>query len=69
MIHTVKGFSVVNEAEVDFLKSHYFFCDLADIGSALVPLPFLTQLLQQKFLVYVLLKPSLKDFEHHLANM
>ena len=41
MIHTVKGFSVVNEAEVDFLKSHYFFCDLADIGSALVPLPFL----------------------------
>ena len=27
----MKGFSVVNEAEVDFLKSHYFFCDLADI--------------------------------------
>ena len=41
MIHTVKGFSVVNEAEVDFFKSRYFFCDPADIGSALVPLPFL----------------------------
>ena len=41
VIHTVKGFSVVNEAEVDFFNSSCFFCDPADIGSALVPLPFL----------------------------
>ena len=68
MIHTVKGFNVVNEAEVDFLIP-LLFCDPADTGSALVPLPFLTQLLQQKFLVYVLLMPSLNDFEHNLANM
>ena len=34
MIHTVKGFSVVNEAEVDvFLEFSYFFCDPTDVGN------------------------------------
>ena len=43
MIHTVKGFSVVNEAEVDvFLKFPCFFYDLEDVGNfILAPLPFL----------------------------
>jgi len=37
VIHTVKGFSVVSEAEVDvFLKFSWFFCDLADVGN-LIP--------------------------------
>ena len=42
MIHTVKGFSVVNEAEIDyFLNCLAFFLFPADIGSAVVPQPFL----------------------------
>ena len=37
VIHTVKGFTVVNEAEVDvFLEFSWFFCDLADVGN-LIP--------------------------------
>ena len=55
VIHTVKGFRIVNEAEVDF-----FF------GISLL---FLNQLYIWKFSVHVLLKPSLKDFEHNLASM
>ena len=44
MIHIVKGFGIVNKAEVDiFLELSFFFDDPADVGS-LVPLPFLIQL-------------------------
>ena len=44
MIHTAKGFGIVNKAEVDiFLELSFFFDDPADVGS-LVPLPFLIQL-------------------------
>ena len=44
VIHTVKGFGIVNKAEVDiFLELSFFFDDPADVGS-LVPLPFLIQL-------------------------
>ena len=43
MIHTIKGFSIVNEAEVSvFLEFPYFFYDPMDVGNLiLVPLPFL----------------------------
>ena len=43
VIHTVKGFSIVNEAEVDvFLEFPCFFCDPVDAGNLIsVPLPFL----------------------------
>ena len=43
VIHTVKGFSVVKEAEVDdFLEFPCFFCDQVDVGNLiLVPLPVL----------------------------
>ena len=41
VIHTVKGFGIVNKAEIDvFLKLSRFFSDAADVGN-LVPLPFL----------------------------
>ena len=44
VIHTAKGFGVVNKAEVDiFLELSFFFDDPADVGS-LVPLPFIIQL-------------------------
>ena len=72
MIHTVKGFSIVNKADVDvFLELSCFFDDPTDVGS-LISASFAfskCSLYIWKFLVYVLLKPSLKDFEHCLASM
>ena len=63
VIHTVKGFSVVNEAEVDvFLEFSCFFCDPKDVGNLISgPSTFSKSSLNiWKFSVYVLLKPSLK---------
>ena len=67
VIHTVKDFSVINEAEVDvFLEFFCFFCDSADVGnwisgSSAFPKSSLNI---WEFLVHVLLKPSLENFEH-----
>ena len=73
VIHTVKDFSVVNEAKVDFLGGGFpsFFYDPADVGnlnsdSSAFPK---SSLYIWKFSVHVLMKPSLKDFEHNLASM
>ena len=72
VIHTVKGFSVVNEAEVDiFLEFCYFSYDPTNVGnlisvSSTFPKP---NLYIQKFSVHVLLKPNLKDFENYLTSM
>ena len=70
VIHTVKGFSVVIEAEVDiFLEFSCFFYDPRDVGSLISgSSAFSTSKLYiWKFSVHILLKPSLKDFEHYLA--
>ena len=67
VIHTVKGFSVVNEAEVDvFLEHSCFFEDPTDVGNLIsVSSAFSkSSLYICKLLVHILLKPSLKDFEH-----
>ena len=72
MTHTVKGFSVVNEVEVDvFLEFCCFFCDSVDVGNLISDSTAFSKssLYICKFLVHVLLKPSLKDFEHYLANI
>ena len=72
VIHIVKGFSIVNEAEVDvFLELSCFFYDPTDIGNLISGsyAPLKPSLNIWKFLVQVLLKPSLKDFEHNLAIM
>ena len=72
MIHTVKGVSIVNEAEVDdFLEFPYFFYDPTDIGNLISGFSAFSKssLYIWKFLVQILLKPSLKDFEHNLASM
>ena len=68
VIHTVKGFSVVNEAEVDvILEFACFFYDPMDVGN-LIPLHFLKSSFNiWKFLVHVLLKTSLEDFENDLT--
>ena len=70
MIHTVKGFSVVNEADV-FLEFPCFFYDLMDVGDLISGSSAFSKssLHIWKFLVYILLKPSLEDFEHDLASM
>ena len=70
MIHTVKGFGVVNEADV-FLKFSRFFCDPTDVGNLISGSSAFSKssLYIRKFLVHVLLKPSLKDIEHNLASM
>ena len=72
VIHTVKGFRILNEAEVDiFLDLPWFLCDPADIGNLISPSSAFSKssLYIWKFLVHMLLKPSLKDFEHYLVSM
>ena len=72
MIHTVRGFSIVNESEVDvFLKFPCFLHDPTSVGNLIsVPSDFLKPSLYiWKFSVHVLLKPSLKDFERNLTIM
>ena len=69
---TVKGFSVVNEAEVDvFLEFPCFFYDPSNVGNLISGSSafFKSSLYIWNFLVHVLLKPPLKDFEHFLASM
>ena len=72
VIHTVKSFSIVNEAEVDtFLEFSCFFYDPTDIGNSIsgssaFPKPNLNI---WKFSIQVLLKPSLENFEHYFASV
>ena len=72
MIHTVKGFGIVNEAEIDvFLELSSFFYDPADVGNLISDSYAFskTSLNIWKFTVHILLKCSLKNFEQYLASM
>ena len=72
MIHTVKGFSVVNEAAVDiFLEFSCFFYDPTDVGNLISGSSAFSKssLNIWKFPVHVLLKPGLEDFEHYFASV
>ena len=67
VIHTVKDFGVVNEAEIDvFLELSCFFHDPADVGNLISGSSVFskTSLNIWKFTVHVLLKPGLENFEH-----
>ena len=72
VIHIVKGFSVVNEEEVDvFLELSWFFYNPLGVdnlisGSSVF---YNSNLNIWKFLVHVLLRPSLENFEHYFANI
>ena len=72
VIHTVKGFGIVNTAEIDvYLELCWFFDDPRDVGT-LTPgsSAFCKSSLNiWKFLVYILLKPSFKNFEHYFASV
>ena len=72
MIHTVGGFSVVDETEKGiFLEFPCFVYDPLNVGHLISGSSFLpkSSLYTWKFLVHMLLKPSLKDFKHYLASM
>ena len=72
VIHTVKGFSVVNEAEIDvFLELSCFFDDPADVGNLISGSSAFSKTILNiwKFTGHVLLKPGLENFEHYFASM
>ena len=72
VIHTVKGFNVVNEAEVDvFLEISSFFYDPTDFDNLISDSSAFSKpsLNICKFLAHVLLKPGLENFEHYFASM
>ena len=72
MIHTVKGISVVNETEVDvFLKFSSFLYDLGNVGNLISGSSSFSKSILDiwKFLVHIILKPSMQDFKHDLTSM
>ena len=72
VIHTVKDFGVVNKAEIDvFLELSSFFDDLMDIGNLISgSSPFSKSSLDMwKFMVHILLKPGLENFEHYFTSV
>ena len=72
VIHTVKGFGIVNKAEIDvFLEVSCFFHDPADVGNLISGSSAFskTSLIMWKFMVHVLLKTGLENFEHYFTNM
>ena len=72
VIHTVKGFGIVNKAEVDiFLELSCFFDDPADVGNLISSSSAFskTSLNIWKFMVHVLLKPGLENFEYYFASV
>ena len=72
VIHTVKGFGIVNKAEIDvFLELSCFVHDPSDVGSLISGFSAFskTSLNIWKFTVHELLKPGLENFEHYFTSM
>ena len=72
VIHTVKGFGIVNKAEINvFLELSCFFNNSGDAGNLISGSSAFskTSLNIWKFTVHVLLKPGLENFEHYFASM
>ena len=72
VIHIVKGFGIVNKAEIDvFLELSCFFNDPANVGNLISGSSSFckTSLYIWKFMVHVLLKPGLESFEHYFTNV
>ena len=71
-IHTVKGFGIVNKAEVDvFLELSCFLDDPTDVGNLISGSSAFSKTILNiwKFTVHVLLKPGLENFEHYFTSM
>ena len=72
VMHTVKGFGIVNKAEVDvFLELSCFFDDPTDIGNLMSGSSAFSKsrLNMWNFTVHILLKPSLENFEYYFASV
>ena len=72
VIHTVKGFGIVNKAEIDvFLELSSFFHDPVDVGNFISGSTAFseTSLNIWKFTVHLLLKPGLENFEHYFPSV
>ena len=72
VIHTVKGFGIVNKAEIDvFLEPSCFFDDLVDVGNLISGSSAFSKssLNIWKFTVHVLLKPGLENFKHYFTSI
>ena len=72
VIHIFKGFGVVNKAEVDvFMEFPCFFYGPTDVGNLISGSSAFSKptLYNWKFWIHILLKPSMKAFEHNLASM
>jgi len=72
VIHTVKGFGIVNNVEIDvFLELSCFFDDPTDVGNLISGSSAFSKsrLNIWKFMVHVLLQSGLENFEHHFASV
>ena len=72
VIHTVKGFGIVNKAEIDaFLELSFFSHDPADVGNLISGSSAFSKasLSTCKFTVHVLLKPGLENFEYYFTSV
>ena len=72
VIHTVKGFGIVNKAEIDvFLELSCLFHDPAEVGNLISGSSAFstTSLNIWKFMVHILLKPGLENLEHYITSM
>ena len=71
MMHTVKGFGIVNKAEIDvFLEFSCFFYDPTDVGNLISGSSGFSKssLNIRKFMVHILLKPGLENFQHYFTG-
>ena len=72
MVHTVKGFGIVSEAEIDvFLELSCFFDDPADVGNLISGSSAfsITSLNIWTLMVHILLKPGLENFKHYFTSV
>ena len=71
-MHTVKGFGIVNKAEIDvFLELSCFFYDPADVGNLISGSSDFSKISLNiwNFMVHILLKPGLENFEHYFTSV
>ena len=72
VVHTVKGFGIVNKAEIDvFLELSCFFNGLTDVGNLITgsSASSKSSLNIRKFMVHVFLKPGLENFQHYFTSL
>ena len=72
VIYTVKGFGIVNKAEIDiFLELSCFFDDPVDVGNLVSGSSAFSKITLdiRKFTVHILEKPGLENFEHYFTSV